>query len=251
MAARLPDRAFVVWINAACALTCVGDHEGALELADQAVAATEPVPALLVGCLAARAQILARLGRHSEAEQAARRQQECAGRLDDPGLAATAAHDAGLVALAAGRYAEAADLLGHGLANGAEVSRPTAGLHRAEALVLAGEVTAAAAQLRASTLEPVGRADQPWALVPRIAWIQGLVAAATSDVPLARRRLKESAEGWRKLIPSVSAATAEGYMANLVDFGRPPLVGLVEPITELTRVEQRLRSLDDNLLPMR
>lgn len=61
------------------------------------------------------AEILARLGRHPEAAAGAHRQQECAARLDAPELAATAAHDAGLVALAAGRYADPAALLGQGL----------------------------------------------------------------------------------------------------------------------------------------
>jgi tetratricopeptide (TPR) repeat protein len=241
---RLLDRAFTVWINAACALTCVGDFEGALELAERAVVATEPIPALLVGSLATQAQILARLGRHAEAAAVAHRQQECAARLDAPELAATAAHDAGLVALAAGRHADAAALLGQGLAAGAAVSRPTAGLHRAEASALTGDVTAAATQLREAILEPAGRADQPWALVPRIAWIQGLIAAAEGDASLARRRFEESAAGWRRLIPSVTAANADWYNASLVDLGRPPLVGLVEPGRELARVEQQLRSLD-------
>jgi DNA-binding SARP family transcriptional activator/tetratricopeptide (TPR) repeat protein len=246
---HLPDRAFTVWINAACALTCVGDFDGALALAEQAVAATEPMPALLVGSLATLAQILARLGRHPEAAAVARRQQECAARLDAPELAATAAHDAGLVAMAAGRYADAAALLGQGLAAGAAVSRPTAGLHRAEALVLAGDVAAAASQLRAAIVEPAGRADLPWALVPRIAWIQGLIAAAKGDTPLARARFEESAHGWRTLIPSAAATTADGYNASLVDLGRPPLVGLIEPDTELARVEQQLQSMDDHDLP--
>lgn len=238
---QLADRAFAVWINAACALTCVGDYDGALALADQAVAATESVPVLLVGCLAARAQILARLGRHADAADAVRRQQECAARLDAPVLAATAAHDAGLVFLAAGRHAEAAALLEHALAARATVSRPTAGLHRAEALALAGEVGAATSQLRAAMLEPVGPADQPWALVPRISWIQGLIADASGDPPLARRRFEESAASWRTLVASTSAAAAgDGYMANLVDLGRPPVVGLVEPVRELARVEKAL-----------
>jgi hypothetical protein len=36
----------------------------------------------------------------------------------------------------------------------------------------------------------------------------------------------------------VSAYTAEGYLANLVDLGRPPVVGLVEPARELTRISR-------------
>lgn len=58
---------------------------------------TPAVPVLLVSSLAARAHLLARLGRHAEAADAALRQRECAERLDAPTLAATALHDAGLV----------------------------------------------------------------------------------------------------------------------------------------------------------
>ena len=161
---------------------------------------------LLVACLAARAHLLARLGRHAEAAEASRQQLACAERLDSPVMAATAAHDAGLVALAAGDHAAAADLLGRALQGGAAgptspdgagFSRPTAGLRRAEALALLGDAAGAAAQLRAAMLEPAGRADQPWALVPRVAWVQGLVARAGGDDPLARKRFAEAASGWR------------------------------------------------------
>jgi hypothetical protein len=85
-------------------------------------------------------------------------------------------------------------------------------------------------------VEPVGRADQSWALVPRMAAIQGLIAAARGDATLARQRYDEAAAGWHRIAASVSAYTAEGYLANLVDLGRPPVVGLVEPDWELTRI---------------
>ncbi len=236
--ARLPGRAYAVWINAACALACAGQYEAALGFADRAVDATSGVPVLLVPCLAAQAQLLARLGRHGAAEQAVARQRECAERLDDPGLAATAAHDAGLVALAAGRWEQAAQLLGDALSACAKVSRPAAGLARAEALARAGAVTAAVSQLRAAAVEPVGPADQPWALVPRMAGIQGLIAAAQGDVPLARKRYDEAAAGWRRIAASVSENTAEGYLAVLVDLGRPPVAGLIEPARELAQIER-------------
>lgn len=235
---RQPGRAFAVWINAACALACAGEYEAALAFVADAVEATKSMPVLLVGCLAARAHLLARLGRHEQAEETVRQQLECADRLDDPGLAATAAHDAGLVALAAGRYADAAGLLDRALSAGAKVSRPTAALARAEALARAGDADAATAQLRAAAVEPVGRADQPWALVPRMAGIQGLIAAARGDVPLARKRYDEAAAGWRRIAASAAEYTAEGYLANLVDLGRPPVVGLVEPDRELTRIDR-------------
>ncbi len=241
--ARLPGRAYAVWVNAACALACAGDHEAALVLADSAIEATSGVPVLLVSCLAARAHLLARLGRHEEAGQTVRRQRECAGRLDDPGLAATATHDAGLIALAAGQYEEAARLLGQALSEGAKVSRPTAALARAEALARAGDAAAAASQLRAAALEPVGRADQPWALVPRMAGIQALIAAAHGNLPLARKRYDEAAEGWRRMAGAAAANTADGYLADLVDLGRPPVVGLIEPGLELARIEHERAAL--------
>jgi len=241
--ARLPGRAYAVWVNAACALACAGELAAALALADSAVEATKDVPVLLVSCLAARAHLLARLGRHDEARQTVLRQRECADRLDDPGIAAVAAHDAGLVALAAGRYAEAADLLGAALSAGAKVSRPAAALARAEALARVGDATAAAAQLRSAALEPVGRADQPWALVPRMAGIQALIAAVRGDLPLARRRYDEAADGWRRMAAAAAENTAEGYLADLVDLGRPPVVGLVEPVRELTRIERERAAL--------
>jgi DNA-binding SARP family transcriptional activator/tetratricopeptide (TPR) repeat protein len=234
----MPSRAFAVWINAACALACAGDYEAALAFADRAAEATRTTPVLLAGCLAARAHLLSRLGRHDQASEVVRQQRDCADRVDDPDLAATAAHDAGLVALAAGRYEQAAELLGQALAGGARISRPAAALARAEALARAGDPAAAAVQLRAAVVEPVGRADQSWALVPRMTAIQGLIAAAGGDATLARRRYDEAAAGWERIAASVPAYTAEGYLANLVDLGRPPVVGLVEPARELARIAE-------------
>jgi hypothetical protein len=45
------------------------------------------------------------------------------------------------------------------------------------------------------------------------------------------------------MLPSVTTATSEGYFANLVDLGRPPVVGLVEPTRELTRIERERANL--------
>jgi DNA-binding SARP family transcriptional activator/tetratricopeptide (TPR) repeat protein len=250
--ALLPERAYAVWINAACALTCVGDYDGALEMADRAITGTEAVPVLLAGSLAARAHILSRLGRHEDARITLVRQRDCVERLDAPSLAAVATHDAGLVALAAGRYSEAAALLGEALDAGADVSRPTAGLLRAEAFALSGQADAANRQLRAAILEPVGRADQPRTLVPRIAWIQGLIAAARGDEALARRRFDEAEREWRALLkPASDGLTADAYMANLVDLGRPPVVGLVEPAREIVRIERARHSFEQGLLRTR
>jgi hypothetical protein len=42
---------------------------------------------------------------------------------------------------------------------------------------------------------------------------------------------------WERLLPRVGALTSEGYLANLLDLGRPPVLGLVEPQRELDRIE--------------
>ena len=151
-------------------------------------------------------------------------------------MLATARHDAGLVALAGGRHREAAKLLVAALDADAAVSRPAARLALAEALALDGAAADAGAELRRAVLEPVGPGDQAWALVPRMARVQGLVARARGDADEARRRLVESAEGWRRRGGTTSRQVGEEFMASLVDLGRPPVVGLVEPDRELARV---------------
>jgi len=252
----IPDRAFGVLVNAACAYCCLGDFESALAVLDRAEAATAGVSSLALQTLSARAMVLARLGRHAEAAEAATRVQAWADRRDDPWEVAIATHDRGLVAMWAERYAEAADLLGQALDAGAQVSRVSAGLTRAEALARIGDASAAAAQLRAALLEPVGPADQAWALVPRVAWVQALVAHARGEDDLAVRRLDEAEAGWRRIATAATGSAAgtpagspagspvgEGYLASLVDLGRPPIVGLVEPARELDRIVQLRASL--------
>ena len=154
---------------------------------------------LLIPCLAGRAHLLARMGRHDEAAQTSSSWSSRVDRLDVDSYRAMAWHDEGLVALAAGRCAEAARLLGRALDAGAEISRPAARLARAEALARDGRPDEAATELRAALTEPTGRADQPLSLVPRVARVQGLVALARGDRDLARRRLQEAADGWERL----------------------------------------------------
>jgi tetratricopeptide (TPR) repeat protein len=195
-----------------------------------------------VPCLAARAFVLSRLGRHDEALSQASERLAKAERMDSPAAAALARHDAGLISLAAGRYAEAAQLLADALAEGAEVSRPAARLARAEALARSGRPDESATEMRAAVLEPVRDGDQPWALVPRMARVQGLIALARGDHALARRRLDEAAASWqRHRRPDVGAE----FVANFVDLGRPPVVGLVEPEWELRRLTAELAGLDE------
>ena len=76
-----------------------------------------------------------------------------------------------------------------------------------------------------------------------MARVQGLIARAEGDDAMARRRLTESADGWRRR-GGAARAHGEEYMAALVDLGRPPVVGLVDPEWELRRVLAELHDLD-------
>jgi len=197
-------------------------------------------------CLAARAFVLSRLGRHDEALAVAGEQLAKADRMDSAAAAALARHDAGLISLAAGRYQDAAQLLRDALAEGAEVSRPAARLARAEALARSRRPEEAAAEVRRAALEPMRSSDQPWALVPRMARAQGLIALARGDRAEARRRLSEAAEGWQRHLEHDAGAE---FLANFVDLGRPPIVGLVEPEWELRRLTAELAELDAAEVP--
>jgi tetratricopeptide (TPR) repeat protein len=228
----------------ACALACAGDLDGALRSAGRGQAATRDVPVLAVPNLAAQAHLLSRLDRHDEAAVVVATMLATAERLDSVPVLGLARHDAGLVALAAGRFGEASDLLTAALDADAAVSRSAAGLALAEALACRGDAAAAAVALRRAALEPVRPADQPWALVPRMARVQGLVARARGDRDEARRRLVEAAAGWRRCGAGTARQAGEQYMAALVDLGRPPVVGLVEPDRELARVVAELAQLE-------
>ena len=241
LAAR-PDVAYTIWIQAACALSAAGQLAGALRAADAAVAATRGLTVIEVPCLAARAFVLSRLGRHAEALALAAEQLAKAERMDSSAAVSLARHDAGRIALAAGRHAEAANLLEQALAGEAEVNRPAARLARAEALASSGRPEEAAAELRRAALEPVRSSDQPWALVPQMARVQGLIALARGDRAEARRRLMEAAAGWRR---HQEHDTGAELLASFVDLGRAPIVGLVEPEWELRRLTAELASLDE------
>jgi hypothetical protein len=92
-------------------------------------------------------------------------------------------------------------------------------------------------QLRAALEEPTAPADQTWSLLPRVCFVQALIAVARDDAPEAVRRLDEARAAWDRLLPRVGALTSEGYLANLLDLGRPPVLGLVEPQRELDRIQ--------------
>jgi len=162
--------------------------------------------------------------------------------MDSPAAVALARHDAGLISLAAGRPQEAAHLLEQAIAMGAEVSRPAVRLARAEALARVGHPEEAAAEVRRAALEPVRSSDQPWALVPRMARVRGLIALARGDRVQARRRLTEAAASWQRQLEHDAGAE---FLANFVDLGRAPIVGLVEPEWELRRLSAELAELDE------
>ena len=82
--------------------------------------------------------------------------------------------------------------------------------------------------------EPVGPADMPEALVPRISRVQGLIAAAGGEPGRAGRHLDDAERAWRRM--AGAPAPGEAYAAILVDLGRPPVAGLVEPERELERL---------------
>jgi tetratricopeptide (TPR) repeat protein len=235
--------AYSLWIQTACALSGAGNLAGALRAADAAVAATRGITVIELPCLAARAFVLSRLGRHAEALAVAGEQLAKAERMDSPAAASLARHDAGLISLAAGRYAEAAELLADALARGAQVSRPAARLARAEALAGSCQPEEAARELRQAALEPVRSSDQAWALVPQMARVQGLIALSRGDRAQARRRLAEAAGGWQRHLGHDAGAD---YVATFVDLGRAPIVGLVEPEWELRRLIAELAGLDEH-----
>ena len=121
------------------------------------------------------------------------------------------------------------------------MSRPAARLARAEALARSGRSEEAGREVRRAALEPVRSSDQPWALVPQMARVQGLIALAQGDRKLARRRLSEAAAGWQHHLGHNAGAD---FVATFVDLGRAPIVGLVEPGWELRRLTAELASLD-------
>jgi hypothetical protein len=123
------------------------------------------------------------------------------------------------------------------------VSRALARLARAESLVALGRLEEAQEELRRTALEPLGSGDFPDTLVARLTRVQGLIAATQGDQALAARRLEEAARTWRRR--AEAHRPGERYMEVLVDFGRPPVLGLIEPARELERIERELAALGE------
>jgi DNA-binding SARP family transcriptional activator/tetratricopeptide (TPR) repeat protein len=234
-----PDLSWAAFMGAAGAAIAAGDPEGALDWLDRAEAAVSSrgFASLEVQLLAARSFVLIRLGRLDDARAAAETEREIAEQLEQPDVLASASHDRGMVALESGDYQLAALLLAASLTPEAPISRPLTRLTLAETLIECGELDAAAAELRATVLEPLRPSDFPDALVPRLTRVQGLLALARGDRAEGERRLRESIAGWERHVARATRASSINIV--LADLGRP-VVGLIEPERELTRTRADL-----------
>jgi tetratricopeptide (TPR) repeat protein len=232
------DEACVALSNAGCAAAFERDFDRALDYASRALPLGGGSVGLQLHAQAARAYVLSRLGRHEEARAAAEAQCARAERSGTAALLATARHDLGQVALAAGDCAAAAALIDEALEAGAAVPRAHARLARAEALARLQRTAEAEAELRAVTLEPLAAGDFPATLVPRLTRVQGLIAAARGDREQAEAHLREAAGAWRRQL------AAGDHGVYWVDMGRPPVAGLVEPDRELEQIERELAALE-------
>jgi len=241
-AAGRTELAYVTAITTASALAAQGDIERALGYTDRALASGQAGASLTSQAYAARAFALLRLGRTELANRAVDAFMETARGAQDPNLLAVAHFDAGTIALIEDRPAAAVDHLSKALAHsGGRISRPLGQLYLAEAYLQIGDVDAAAAALARVPFEPVGPADLPATLVPRLARIQGLIAAARGDHELADRRLAEAEVGWARIQGDLDLGDA--YAAVVVDLGRPPVAGLVEVCAEVARVRAERAAL--------
>jgi DNA-binding SARP family transcriptional activator/tetratricopeptide (TPR) repeat protein len=241
-AAGRTELVYVTAITTASALAAQGDIEGALGYTDRALASGQAGASLTSQAYAARAFALLRLGRPDAADAAVAAFMEIARGAQDPNLLAVAHSDAGTIALMEDRPAAAVDHLQQALANpDGRFSRPLAQMHLAEARLRVGDIDQAASALACVPFEPVGPADLPATLVPRLARLQGLIAAACGDRELAERRLAEAEAGWGRLQGNLDLGDA--YTAVIVDLGRPPVAGLVEVSAELARVRAERAAL--------
>jgi DNA-binding SARP family transcriptional activator/tetratricopeptide (TPR) repeat protein len=244
-----PDMAYSCLSNAASAAACAGEFGRALDFADRCLPLVAPngLLRLSVYAQAARSAILRRLGRLSEARQACDAAAGYCDRVGLPELDGLVCHERGLLALADADPAAAVALLASALGLHAPVSRPATRLRLAEALALSGQADLAEAELGNVALEPVTPSDFPAALVAWMSRVQGLIASSRGAAGLAERRLAESVTGWQRIARAQdSAHTGAGYVAALIDLGRPPVSSLVEPARELAIVTAELSALRDH-----
>jgi DNA-binding SARP family transcriptional activator/tetratricopeptide (TPR) repeat protein len=237
-----PELAYGCWLNAAGAAVCAGELERALAYVERCLHGLSGagLAPLEIQALCARAWVLARSGRFTDAQGAATNAAELARRIGDDGLLAAAENELGRVALARGNHSLAAERYAAALAGEGPFSRPITRLERAAALARLGRCDEAERELRDAALEPVRPGDWPDTLVARICHVQGLVAAALGDHTQAVRRLQEAADGWRHRVGAADAG--ERWSSALADLGRP-VVGVVEPERELRGVLDDLEGL--------
>jgi tetratricopeptide (TPR) repeat protein len=242
------DMSYSCLSNAASAAVCAGEFGRALDFADRCLPLVTPYGLLRLSVYAqtTRSAILRRLGRLPEARQACDAAAGFSDRAGLPELDGLVHQERGLLALADADPATAAASLASALDLHAPVSRAATRLRRAEALALSGQSELAEAELRRATLEPVTPSDFPAALVPQMTRVQALIASARGDSALAEKRLTESVAGWQRITGTIDGAqTGAGYVATLIDLGRPPVSSLVEPGRELAIVSGELAALRD------
>ena len=235
--ARLAGRsevAVLAMVTGACALACSGDLGRALSLVETASAWASPGHFLEMQLRAARAYTLGRLGRCDEAIVAARENVDVAARAGSHAEEAVAEFDLGSILLECGAADEAVGRLAASFAvNGAQIPRALARLRLAEAFVASGAPDEGERELGQVPFEPVRAADFPETLVARLSRVQGLIAAERGDAKLAAKRFGEAERVWKRM---AVAPSGDSYAAVLVDLGRLPVAGLIEPALELQRL---------------
>ena len=83
--------------------------------------------------------------------------------------------------------------------------------------------------------------DRPAVLVARMAFAQALSARARGDARAGRGPPATRPRGhWRRL--ATPSGWAREHLASLVDLGRPPMAGVVDPDRELDRIDAELES---------
>ena len=242
---RRPDLAYVIWIQTTCALTCAGDHEGALRTAERGIAATRDVAGASPCPASPRGRTCwPGCGRHGEAAEVVAELLATAGRLDSPPLLAVARHDAGLVALAAGRHARGggpAARRARRRRRGQPAGRPAGGGRGAG--VRGGPRTRPPPSSAAPRWSPSGpptsrgRSCRGWRACR--AWWRGPEATTPrpgGGSPRRRRAGDAAGAGWR-------GAPRSTWRRWSTSAGRP-IVGLVEPDRELARVVAELAELE-------
>ncbi|MFE3190385.1 AAA family ATPase [Nocardia sp. NPDC059240] len=238
-----PDMAYACLANAAGAAACAGDFERALDFVERCLPLVVPtgLTRLAVYSYTGQAAVLRRLGRTREAATALSAAEDAANRLGIAALEGLVHAERAQLALCHGEFDTAVTEFRSALDAEAPISRPLARLFLAEALARAGRSAEAEAEIEAVALEPMSDSDFPDTLVARMNRVQGLLAAREGDDELAIVRLRAAAAGWRRRADA--AVVGRRYAANIIDLGRPPLSGLVEPEREYRVVTAELAAL--------